>query len=150
MLPTALLTQIRLIHYLYLLPHVKQHIDQKNSAKKGLLFLALLLSIFAFSGAVNIAQQSNPLTQSELILKANNVIKSSIRYKSAAQLIYKTPGSFFADKQGLATSAIVFERLVKTMGLHLKCLAIPKRQVFFSYHTNIPHASRPTQPAYRA
>ena len=112
--------------------------------------MALLLGIFTFSGVVNIAQRGNPLTQSELILKANNAVKSSIRYKSAAQLFYKSTGSLLADKFDLAAAKMVFDRLIKTKGLYLTRLAIPKRQVFFPYYTNIPHAAGPAQPAYRA
>ena len=132
------------------MPPIKQHIALKNKAKKGLLFFALLLGVFTFSGVVNIAQRGNPLTQSELILKANNAVKSAIRYKSAAQQLYKTAGSFLADRYALAAATVVFDRLIKTKGLYLSRLAIPKRQVFFPYYTNIPHAAGPAQPAYRA
>jgi hypothetical protein len=132
------------------LPHNKQHIAVINKAKKGLVFLALLLGIFTCSGVVNIAQRSKPLTQSELILKANDAVKSAIRYKSAALLFYKTTGSFSADRPDIAAATVVFDRLIKTKGLYLSRLAIPKRQVFFPYYTNIPHAAGPAQPAYRA
>jgi hypothetical protein len=114
-----------------------------------LLFFALLLGVFTFSGVVNIAQRGSPLTQSELILKANNAVKSAIRYKSAAQL-YKTRGSFLADKHALTATTMVFDRLVNTLCLHLTRLTLPQRQVFFQYYTNIPHAAGPAQPAYRA
>ena len=129
---------------------VKQHIALKNKAKKALLFFALLLGVFTFSGVVNITQRSNLLTQSELILKTGNTAKSAIRYQSAAQQFYKTPGSFLNDKHALAAAAMVFDRLIKTKGLHLTRLVLPNRQVFFQYYTNIPHATAPVQPTHRA
>lgn len=142
--------RLTIIHYLCLLPHNKQHIALKNKAKKGLLFFALLLGFFAFSGAVNVARRNSPLTQSELTVRTDNVLKSAIRYKSAARQLYKTRGSFLADKHALTATTMVFDRLVNTLCLHLTRLTLPQRQVFFQYYTNIPHAAGPAQPAYRA
>jgi hypothetical protein len=61
--------------YLYVLNRQGLHIAIKCKAKKGMLFLALLLSLFTFSGAASIAQQKSLLTQSELVLPNSHIVQ---------------------------------------------------------------------------
>ncbi|MCQ6961275.1 hypothetical protein [Mucilaginibacter aquariorum] len=130
--------------------HGKLHIAIKCKAKKGMLFLALLLSFFTFSGAASIAQQNNLLTQSELILPNSQITRSSINYKSAARQLYKIQHAYLSSKNAFAAT-IVFNKLVATQHLHLISLALPNPQVVFQSYTNTPHATEPThQLPYRA
>jgi hypothetical protein len=131
------------------LNHRKLHISIKCKAKKGMLFLALLLSFFTFSGAANIAKQNSLLTQSELVLPNGQITVSSISYKSAAWQLYKIQQTYLSSKNNFA-AVIAFNRLVATQHLHLIGLAIFKRQVVLLSYTNTPHATEPAQPLYRA
>jgi hypothetical protein len=133
------------------LKHSKLHIGIKCKAKKGLFFLALLLSFFTFSGAVNIAQQNNLLTQSELALPSGQITRRSISYKSAAHQLYKIQDPFLRSENTFTAATIVFKKLVSTQYLHLISLTIPNRLVVFQIYTNTPHATEPAhQPSYRA
>jgi hypothetical protein len=139
--------------YLYVLKLNKQglHIAIKCKAKKGMLFLALLLSLFTFSGAASIAQQKSLLTQSELVLPNGQITRRSVSYKSAAHQLYKIQDLFLNSESTFAASIIVFDRLIATQRLHLIGLAIPNGQVVFRSYTNTPHATEPAhQPTYRA
>ena len=129
----------------------KLHIAIKCKAKKGMLFLALLLGFFTFSGAANIAQQNSLLTQSELILPSGQTASSSISYKSAARQLYKIQHAYLSSKNNFAATVIAFNRLVAIQHQHLISLAIPNPQVVLLSYTNTPHATEPAhQPSYRA
>jgi hypothetical protein len=137
--------------YLYVLNKQKRYITIKCKTKKGLFFLALLLSFFTFSGVANIAQQNSLLTQSELVLPNGQIARRSINYKSAAHQLYKIQDPFLSSENTFAAAMIVFDRLVATQHLHLISLTIPNRQVVFQIYTNTPHATEPAhQPSYRA
>ena len=136
--------------YLYVLNKQGLHLAIKCKAKKGMLFLALLLSIFTFSGAASISQQNNLLTQSELVLPNGQITRSSINYKSAAQQLYKIQQTYLSSKNNFAAAVIAFNRLVATQHLHLISLALPNRQIAFRNYTNTPHATEPAQSPYRA
>ncbi|MDB5127686.1 hypothetical protein [Mucilaginibacter sp.] len=137
--------------YLYVLNKQGLHISTKCKAKKGILFLALLLSLFTFSGAAKIAQQNSLLTQSELVLPNGHIARRSISYKSAAHQLYKIQDPFLSSENTFAATLIVFDRFVATQHLHLISLAIPNRQIVFRSYTNTPHATEPAQqPHYRA
>jgi hypothetical protein len=137
--------------YLYVLNKQEPRIAIKCKAKKGMLFLALLLSFFTFSGTADIAQQNSLLTQSELVLPNGQIASRSISYKSAAHQLYKIQVQFLSSENTFVATLIVFDRLVATQHLHLISLAIPSRQVVFRSYTNTPHATEPAQQLhYRA
>ena len=136
--------------YLYVLNKQGLHIAIKCKAKKGMLFLALLLGFFTFSGAANIAQQNNMLTQSELVLPNGQITGRAVSYKSAARQLFKIQHAYLSSKNAFTAATIVFNKLVATQHLHLISLALPNRQIAFRNYTNTPHATEPAQSPYRA
>ena len=136
--------------YLYVLNKQGLHIAIKCKAKKGMLFLALLLSFFTFSGAANIAQQNNLLTQSELVLPNGQITGRAVSYKSAARQLYKIQHAYLSSKNNFAATVIAFNRLVAIQHQHLISLALPNPQIAFQIYTNTPHATElPHQLPYR-
>jgi len=125
----------------------KQHIALKNKAKKALLFLALLLSIFTFSGGIRIVQQNSLHIQSELVLPADRIAKGTIGYSRITRGINSRQHLHIPSHALFAIAIVTFNRAVATQQT---CLAIPaarRQPAFRQVHHHIPTAPEPPHQA---
>lgn len=129
------------------MPHNKQHIAIKNKGKKGLLFLALLLSIFTFSGVANIAQQNNTRTQSELVLPSTRLTKNTVSYTRIAGNRHNKQYLFLSQRLQFAIATAIFNQAVATRQIQQSTPAVPKQQPFLQIHNHIPKATEPPHQA---
>nr|WP_067056441.1 hypothetical protein [Mucilaginibacter sp. L294] len=129
------------------MPQFKQHIATKNKAKKALLFLALLLSIFTFSGGISIAQQNTSFTQSEWVLPADGITKSAVGYSRITRSKHHKQYSFISQHIQFAIAIAGFNRAVATRQMQQSTSAVPKQQQFLQTHNHIPTATEPPHQA---
>jgi hypothetical protein len=125
----------------------KQHIAIKNKGKKGLLFLALLLSLFTFSGVANIAKQNNTRTQSELVLPSIRLTKNTVSYARIAGSRHNKQYLFLSQRLQFAIATAIFNRDVATRHIQQSIPAVPKQRPFLQIHNHIPKATEPPHQA---
>jgi hypothetical protein len=121
----------------------KQHIALKNKAKKGLLFLALLLSIFTFSGGISIAQQNNYGAQSELVLPAIRLTKSTVSYPRITRSNHSKQYSFLSQRLQFAIAIAMFNHTVATRQTQQSISVPPKQRHFLQVCNHTPKATEP-------
>jgi hypothetical protein len=125
----------------------KQHIAIKNKAKKIMLFFALLLSIFTFSGGVSIARQNSLHTRSELVLPADRITKRAVGYLRITHGINSRQHLHLPSQPLFAIAIATFNRTVATQHI---CLTTPinfRLPGFRQVHHHIPTATEPPHQA---
>ncbi|MES2061797.1 MAG: hypothetical protein V4456_07755 [Bacteroidota bacterium] len=112
-----------------------------------MLLLALLLSIFTFSGSVRMAQQNSLHIQSELVLPADRIAKSTVGYSRITRGINSRQHLYIPRRTLFAIAIATFNRAVTTQHICLATPIAPRLPGFRQIHRHMPTAPEPPHQA---
>ena len=105
--------------------------------------MALLLSTFTFSGGISIAQQNNYGAQSELVLPAIRLTKSTVSYPRITRSNHNKQYSFLSQRLQFAIAIAMYNHAVATRQMQQSIAVPPKQRHFLQVHNHTPKATEP-------
>lgn len=97
-------------------------VNLKTTAKKWLLILTFVLSLFSISGYVSQSLPKKGLTYTEALSLKSIVNKSGISYKRAVLLLYTSTAGYFLNDDILALKISLGDKLSRVRYQYLKKL----------------------------
>ncbi|MFA6246805.1 MAG: hypothetical protein WC615_07690 [Mucilaginibacter sp.] len=106
----------------------------------------MLLSIFTFSGD-SVVQQGTTIPQSEWLVPASRIIKSTVSYARIVSSNHNKQYLFLPQRLQFAIAIAIFNHALAARQAQQAISAKPKQRVFLQIHNHIPKATDPPHQA---